>query len=141
MTSLFNLLFIMQLYQKEDVAQCLEFSRKSLNGKYLKLFCLAKVSCWIGRTLANQSNNKNGVKSDLFVGFKHFAHQKEDVFCLLVLSELSFKTIFPWLKIMIEQKCETISPQVKFSVMCQLSIKGNFCYHERGEKRSNKTRE
>ena len=31
---LFNLLFIMQLYQKEDVAQCFEFSRKSLNEKF-----------------------------------------------------------------------------------------------------------
>lgn len=31
---LFNLLFIMQLYQKEDVAQCLEFSRKSLKENF-----------------------------------------------------------------------------------------------------------
>ena len=55
---------------------------------------------------------------------------------LLVL----FQAIFPWLKIMVEQKCETIFPQVQLS-LCQLSIKGNFCYHEREKRGPTKTRE
>ena len=40
---LFNLLFIMQLYQREDVTQCLKISRKSLNGKFNFFFGKSKL--------------------------------------------------------------------------------------------------